>query len=130
MGDWYDDQEAYIRALDLSACGTEPLYTDTANLLEVVVYQKKQLLLKDAKVQLCADRLVIEGDGRTMELPFPEIRAMACIAGHKLNIFHNDKVYQLQGGRSFNALKYCNLYYRAKFIQEGHADGEFQFLGL
>ena len=126
--EWYADQEAHIRAMDLTACTAEPLYRDTVELSEVIIYDRKRCLQKSVEVRLYGDRLEF-GDG-TLTLGYDAVKAMGCIVTHKLNIFYEDKIYQLKGDRSFNALKYCNLYYHAKFEKEGHADGEFQFLGL
>lgn len=129
VAQWYDYQEAFIRKLDLSPYLDAPMYRDRARLSEVIVYDRKRALDKDAAIRLYGDRLEIEGKA-PMCLPYADIQAMACIAGHKLNVFYQDKIYQFKGGKSFNALKYCNIYYHAKFIKEGKTDGEFQFLGL
>lgn len=129
VADWYDYQEAFVRELDLSPYLSEPLYCDTADLSEVIVYERKRPVMTGAQVRLYGDRLEIDGDEQ-MLLEYSDIKAMACIAGHKLNIFYLDRIYQLRGDKSFNALKYCNIYYRAKYIKEGSTDGEFQFLGL
>lgn len=130
VADWYDYQESYIRSLDLSPYADAPMYADTADVLEVIVFKKKQMYRKTARVSIFADRLEIEGDGQREQMLYDDIKAMACIAGHKLNVFYKDKIYQVRGGRSFNALKYCNVYYHAKFVKGKHSDGEFQFLGL
>ena len=47
---------------------------------------------------------------------------------NKLNIYHDQKVYQLKGDKRFNALKYMNIFYRHKNIIGGNENGE--FLGL
>lgn len=130
VADWYAYQESCVRALDLAPYTETPAYVDQADLLEVIVFHKKQLQKKNTAVSLFADRLEI-GDGQEkLRMAYDDIKAMACIAGHKLNIFYQDKIYQLRGGKSFNALKYCNIYYHAKYIKEEHNDGEFEFLGL
>lgn len=130
VADWYDYQESYVRSMDLSPYVSEPLYSESADLLEVIVYRRKQLLRKNAPIVLYADRLEIGSGTAPLVLAYEDIRAMACIAGHKLNVFYRDKIYQFRGGKSFNALKYCNIYYHAKYSKEEHTDGEFQFLGL
>ncbi|MCQ2418552.1 MAG: 1-acyl-sn-glycerol-3-phosphate acyltransferase [Clostridia bacterium] len=130
IADWYDYQESFIRSLDLTPYMQSPVFSDTANVSEVIVYDRKRPTLKGAKIRMFADRLVF-GEGESEQsLPFDEIKAMACIAGHKLNVFYQDTIYQLKGDKHFNALKYCNIYYHAKFVKEGQPDGEFQFLGL
>lgn len=127
--DWYSAQEQFIRTLDLTPYLHTPVFSDSADIREVVVYDRKRLLKKNAAVSLYADRLEI-GTEEKLVLRFDDIRAMACIAGHKLNVFWGDVIYQFRGGKSFNALKYCNIFYHAKFVKEGQTDGKFQFLGL
>ena len=130
VADWYDYQESYVRVMDLSPYVAMPLYRETADLSEVIVYDRKHLLKSQAPIGLFADRLEI-GSGQDMTvLAYDDIKAMACIGGHKLNIFYKDRIYQLKGDRSFNALKYCHIYYHAKYNKDGHTDGTFQFLGL
>ena len=130
VADWYDYQESFIRRLDLSPYRDTPLYRDTANLSEVIVYDRKRPLRSGASIALYGDRLEIGTGEDKMVLSFDEVQAMACIADHKLNIFYHDSIYQLRGDICFNALKYCNIYYHAKYEKEEHQDGEFQFLGL
>ena len=128
VADWYDYQEDYIRQLDLSAYADTVLYQDTVDLCEVIVYDRKRPVLRHVPLALLTDRLDLD-DGK-MILPYADIKAMACIADHKLNIFYQDTIYQVQGDVHFNALKYCNIYYHAIYRKEEHSDGEFQFLGL
>lgn len=130
IADWYDYQEAYIRSLDLTPYVTTPLYRDTADLSQVIVYDRKHPLKSQTPIVLFADRLEIGSEQDKLVLSYDDVQAMACIADHKLNVFYKDCIYQIKGDKSFNALKYCNIYYHAKFIKEGHTDGEFQFLGL
>ena len=130
VADWYAYQESVVRGMDLSPYTTVPLYRDTADVLEVLVYDRKRPVQKKTPVSLFGDRVEIgDGDAR-MVLSYDDIKAMACVAGHKLNIFYRDTIYQLKGDKSFNALKYCQIYYHAKYCREEHIDGEFQFLGL
>ncbi len=130
VADWYAYQEAYIRAMDLTPYFQKPMYCDMADLLEVIVYDRKKLLKKNIPISIFADRLTFGAGQDAMVLDYTDIKAMACIAGHKLNIFYKDTIYQCKGDKHFNALKYCNIYYHAKYSKEGHTDGEFQFLGL
>ena len=130
VADWYDYQESAARSLDLTPYTDTPMFTDHARMSEVIVYDRKHLLRKNTPVSLYGDRIEVGDGGDILVLNYEDIKAMACIAGHKLNIFYKDTIYQFKGDGSFNALKYCNIYYHAKFIKEEHEDGEFQFLGL
>lgn len=127
IADWYHYQEDFIRKADLAPYTDTAIYKENAGLSEIIVYDRKKPLEKNACVNIYGDRLEI---GEELKLDYADVKAMACIAGHKLNVFYKDKIYQLKGDESFNALKYCNIYYHAKFIKEGKQDGEFQFLGL
>lgn len=128
-GEWYDYQKRFVNALDVTQFTAEPLYRDTANVSEVIVYQKKVLLRENCAVNLYGDRLVLdEGQENEMCLPFCEITAAACLGKNKLNIYHGKQVYQFKGSKRFNALKYVNLYFRYKNITRGESDD--QFLGL
>lgn len=130
VADWYDYQESRVREMDLSPYLSVPLYRDTVDLAEVIVYDRKRPVKKNTEISMFADRLEVGGGSDKMILEYDNIKAMACIAGHKLNVFYRDKIYQVKGKKSFNALKYCNIYYHAKYIKKGNTDGEFQFLGL
>ena len=128
--DWYEYQEQYIRGLDLTPAIDTPAYREKASLYEILIYQKKIPLFTDTEICLYGDRIVISASEAPVILMFDDIKAMACIADHKLNVFYKDKLYQIRGDARFNALKYCNLYYHAKYLKEHKNDGEFQFLGL
>ena len=54
--------------------------------------------------------------------------AVSVLGRNKLNIYHGERLYQLKGGKRFNALKYVNIYYRSKNMGRGDKSGE--FLGL
>lgn len=124
VNDWYEYQQAYINDLDVLQHTQAPLYRDTARLSEVVVYKKKLLLHKAAQVELYGDRLVL-GD---MVLPFGELETVTVLGKNKLNIYHGKRLYQLKGGKRFNALKYVHIFYRHRNIIRGDSDGK--FLGI
>lgn len=123
---WYDYQEDFVRALDLDKHLSEPMYRDSARLSEVILYKRKQPLREEASISLYGDRIVIdEGDEDALTLPFSELEALSVLGRNKLNIYHGEKLYQLKGGKRFNALKYVNIYYRHKNISKGDENGKF-----
>lgn len=129
VGQWYDYQEDFVNALDLSHYIREPMFRDEAKLSEVIVYQHKDLLRKNARLALYGDRVVVdEGSGDAMELRFEDVMAISVLGRNKLNIYHGKRVYQFKGDKRFNALKYVNIYHRYKNISRGDTDGK--FLGL
>ena len=129
VGQWYDYQEDFVNALDLSRYIREPMFRDEAKLSEVIVYQRKDLLRKNARLALYSDRVVVdEGSGDAMELRFEDVMAISVLGRNKLNIYYGKRVYQFKGDKRFNALKYVNIYHRYKNISRGDTDGK--FLGL
>ncbi len=126
---WYDYQKDFVNDLDLTKYIEEPLYDEKANLSEVIPYKDKILLKEDARICLYGDKITVnEGESESFNFPFGEISAISVLGKNKLNIYYNDKLYQLKSGKSFNALKYVNFCYRYKNIISGEKDGK--FLGL
>ncbi len=121
---WYDYQEEFINRLDTGLYLDEPMYRDRAALYEVIVYRRKRRLKKDAELCLYGDRLVIDGKS----CPFADITGISVLGRNKLNIYMGEKLWQLKGGKRFNALKYVNIYYRSK--NQGRGDKDGKFLGL
>ena len=125
VAQWYDYQKDYVNQLDVLSHVDEPLYEDHAELRNVIVYKKKELLRADARLRLYGNRITVDED---LELPFEEVSAISVLGRNKLNIYHGDRVYQLKGDKRFNALKYVHIYYRHKNITRGEED--VKFLGL
>jgi len=100
------------------------MYRDTVRLSEVILYKRKVLMTPSANVTLYGDRMQIDD----MVIPFNEAGAVTVLGKNKLNIYFNDKVYQLKGDKSFNALKYVNMYHHYNNINKG--ENHEQFLGL
>ena len=121
---WYDYQEDFINRLDTGLYLDEPMYRDRAALYEVIVYKRKRRLKKDAELCLYGDRLVIDGTS----CPFADITGISVLGRNKLNVYMGDKLWQLKGGKRFNALKYVNIYYRSK--NQGRGDKDGKFLGV
>ncbi|MBQ7801380.1 MAG: 1-acyl-sn-glycerol-3-phosphate acyltransferase [Oscillospiraceae bacterium] len=124
VAQWYDAQCDFVNGLDVTALVSEPVYRDRADLSEVIVYKRKNLLKKDADIALYGDRVTIDGQ----EYPFSELSAVTVLGKNKLNLYVGQKVYQLKGGKRFNALKYVNFYFRYKNIIMGNENGK--FLGI
>ena len=105
------------------------MFTDTADISEVIPYKKKLPLFHEAEIFLYGDRVELKAESvETLSLPFDEISAAAVLGHNKLNLYHGEKIYQFKGGKRFNALKYVNLYYRYKNLISEIKNGE--FLGL
>ena len=108
----------------MTALTDTPLYEEQAELRQVIVYKKKELLKEQATVRLYGDRITVDD----LVMPFDEIGAIAVLGRNKLNVYHGDQVYQLKGDKRFNALKYVHIFHRHRNITRGEAD--VKFLGL
>lgn len=129
VADWYQYQADFVNGLDTAAMTDKPLYRERAQLSEVILYKKKQLLRSEVQLALYGDRIVVdEGTAEELLLPFDEVSAAVVLGRNKLNIYHQDHVYQFKGDKHFNALKYVHLCFRYKNISKGEYDGI--FLGL
>ena len=129
VNDWYEYQQDYVNGLDVTALTDEPMYTETSDLYEVIINKRKNLLCESATIRLYGDRVELSGsDFASLVLPFEEVKAVTVLGRNKLNIYHNDRVYQFKGVKRFNALKYVNIYYRWKNMVKGDVNGK--FLGI
>lgn len=126
--DWYDDQTAFVRSLDLQAYTETPVFRDTADLYQVVQRQRK-LRRRGAALALYGDRITVDERGKQpFTLSFQDITAASVLGKNKLNLFLGRKVYQIKSDVRFNAVKYVNFYYRYRIMTGSSKDG--QFLGL
>jgi len=128
VADWYDYQKDHINKLDVTAYKEEPLYHDEASISEVIPSSNKQLIAENAKIILYGDRIQITTDNPPLLFDFDSTSSVAVLGRNKLNIYYGNKIYQLKGGKRFNALKYVHIYHRYTNITKG-AENE-QFLGL
>ena len=116
-------------SLDVTACTEEPLYREEAALSEVIVYKRKNLLRKTCSLRLYGDRIAIdEGAADALILPFAEVSAAAVLGRNKLNVYCRRQLFQLKGGKRFNALKYVHIFHRHRNIIRGEENGK--FLGI
>ncbi len=127
---WYNYQCDYINTLNTEEHTDTPLYKDTADISLVTLYKNKTLITKDAELSLYGDKIKIHSNNELlMNIPFDSTCSTIVILGkNKLNIYFDDKVYQIKGNKRFNGLKYLNLYHRHINLKEGNPD--VKFLGL
>lgn len=124
VNDWYEYQKKYVNQMDTRQYWEKPLFEDTANLFEVLVYDRKVPLQQNMHMAMYGDRLVL-GD---QTLSFGEISTITVLGKNKMNIYAGKKLYQIKGDKRFNALKYVMLFYRSKNIEKGDQNDE--FLGI
>lgn len=128
VAEWYDYQCQYVNSLDLNSLTDNPIYIDDVSFSEVILYKKKKLLEKDAKVTLYGDRIEITSQKLSITVPFGAASVFAVLGKNKLNVYIKDTVYQLKGDSRFNALKFVNLFYRYKNLESGSSEST--FLGI
>ncbi|MBQ7224167.1 MAG: 1-acyl-sn-glycerol-3-phosphate acyltransferase [Clostridia bacterium] len=122
--EWYDYQSDYMNALDLTQYVTTSLFSDNVDLYNVELYKRKQLINKQIRLHGYGDRFTFNEDN----IDFNDVHAVTVLGRNKLNVYYKDKVYQIKGGKRFNALKYVHLFYRYRQIIKGDANDK--FLGL
>ena len=127
VADWYDAQEAFINQLDVTE-KAEPLYVEKARLSEVIAYERKVILDKEAVVELYGHSIVLKYGGEEKIFSFDELLAVTVLGRNKLNMYFGDKIFQLKGSKRFNAVKYMHLFHRYKNLKRGNENE--QFLGL
>ncbi len=127
VSDWYDYQKKFILGLDLLPYYEKAIYTERAELREVVPYTKKEVIAEDAKISLFANKIAIEYGEEKTEYLFDELSSVAVLGKNKLNLYLGKRIFQLKGDKRFNALKFVHIFYKYKQVK-GEQNGE--FLGL
>lgn len=122
-GDWYDAQKDFVNALAVTEQIHTPYFTERGELWEVQLNKKKTCLEQDMEIKLYGNRVEL---GERV-VPFEEISTAAVLGRNKLNLYYGDSVWQVRGGKRFNALKYVHLIYRYKNMVKGEQE---TFLGL
>lgn len=129
VNDWYEHQSSFVNALDVTAMTDSPIFEDTADMFEVIVYKNKNIVLENANIRLYGNRMAVnEGKADEAVFNFDEVFTMSVLGRNKLNVYVGKQIFQFKGDKRFNALKYVNIYFRYRNIVKGEADGK--FLGL
>ena len=127
MLDWYNYQQDYVNGLDTRTLTADPIIRDTCGLYLVDLYSKKQCLSERVELALYGDRIEMTG-GFVKTFRFDEVETITILGKNKLDIYHEDMVYQIQSDKRFNAVKYLNLFHRYKNLTSEVQNGS--FLGL
>lgn len=128
VADWYAYQSDFTNSLDVSLYNDAPVFTDIADLREVIPYESKKLLAEGATLSLYGNRIVITMADGTLDMPYDSVDAVAVLGRNKLNIYYDGRIYQIKPGKRFCALKYVHMYHRYKNICKGEQN--VKFLGL
>ena len=94
------------------------------------LHHKLEGALRSPKVGHGQQIICIEdADGKVSYFfSFNDIGAVTVLGRNKLNIYRGEDIFQIKGGKRFNALKYVQIYHRYKNIRKGEPYAE--FLGL
>jgi hypothetical protein len=128
VADWYDYQNEFMNSFDVLEYTEEPIIIDFADMYEVIPYVRKKRMYKTAALHLYGDRLEILTMEESFVFNYDKTAAVTVLGRNKLNIYHDGKIYQFKGEKSFNALKYVHVYHRYKNIKKG--DEDVKFLGI
>ena len=134
--EWYRYQEDYINKLDLSVFGENEIFSNKAQLINVIPYKRKVKLMKECEVKAFSDHIEIVNceNSDLMRVEYSALNAMSVLGKNKFNFYYEDKIYQVKSDEHFNALKYVNIYYRSvnmnKIKNEEDFDESREFLGL
>ena len=124
IGEWYDYQCDYINNLDLHPYLEHPMYQEQVSVFHVVLYKYKKKIKNNAIMYLYGNRILLDD----ICLDFDSIHSITVLGKNKLNIYTENHVFQLKGIKSFNALKYVNIYFHYNNLKKG--EHHEQFLGL
>lgn len=133
MKEWYDYQEHYIGSLNPDNFSETPVYSETVTLSKVRLYKSKISISKACSFELYGNRYILKDDeGLNLQMNFDDIKAVSVLGRNKLNIYHQDDVYQIKSDEKFNAVKYMHFYFHyknTKSEKDLKGDGN-EFLGL
>lgn len=125
VNDWYEYQENFVNNLDIKPYFNKPYFSNDISLFEVALYKNKTCVNKKANLSCYGNKFVIND----MVLNFDDVTATSVLGRNKLNIYYLDKVFQVKGDKNFNAVKYVNMFYHYKNLeQKDNNNGK--FLGL
>ncbi len=128
VAEWYDAQTDYINSLDVLEYENEAMYREDVEIYEVIPCERKDLICDKAKLSLYGNRIEIQIGEEARIYRFDDTAAVTVLGRNKLNIYHDGAIYQVKGGKRFNALKYVHIYHRYKNVVKGEQNGV--FLGL
>ena len=124
----YNAQSDFVNELDVLEYDENPMYEEKVDLYEVIPYDRKNLLREEVKIALYGNRIELLSGEESLIFRFDDTSAVTVLGRNKMNIYYGDNLYQIKGGKRFNALKYVHIYHRYKNIMAGEKNGK--FLGL
>lgn len=113
--EWYDFQLDYVKNYQLN---NDDIYTDEVALYDVEENQK--ILIYEGKMVLNKDSFKFTSSDIVINLT--DVFSSTVLGKNKLNIYLDNKTYQIKGKKYFNALKYMQMYFHIKHQEEGESE--------
>ena len=127
IAEWYDAQCSYMNSIDLSKYNETVILDEKIKFSEVVLYQNKKLIEKNAQVRLYGNKIIVKLKTEERVFLFDELDAVTVLGKNKINLYYQKRVYQISNNKSLNALLFVNIFNRYQNIKGGDGD---DFLGL
>lgn len=116
VAQWSDAQAQRLAAMQSEIPAGSIYFTDSEVILST--YKKGEVKRKLETGVLTATDSAITVEGKTQHrFLLSDILSIAIVGKHKLNFYAGDNIYQLQGGKRFNSVKYvmlCKMLTQAK----------------
>lgn len=124
INDWYEYQIDVIKNINYETL--DAIYEDKIEVWEPRLFNSK-LKIGTGVIKIYSDKFIFELESGTIKLNFDEIEGVTLLGKKKMNIYCNNKTYQIFRKKVINLLKYMHLFYLLKNRRQG-VDNE--FLGL
>lgn len=124
VNEWYNYQIDVIK--DTQYNDNEIIYQNNVGVYIPKVHAKKEFLGQSNMI-FYNDRFEFVFENETLTLDFNSIDAITLVGKKKMNIYVNEKTYQIFADLKLNLLKYMHMYYVIKNRKDGSNN---EFLGL
>lgn len=124
VNEWYNYQVEVIK--DKYYNDNEIIYQNNVGVYVPKVHEKKEFL-GESNMILYNDRFEFIFENDKLVLDFNSIEGITLVGKKKMNIYVNDKTYQIFADLKLNLLKYMHMYYVIKNRKDGI---NHEFLGL
>ena len=93
-----------------------------------LIHKNKQKIFAETELRLYGNRIEVGSEtAPDYTFSFDETGIVTVLGKNKINLYFGEKLYQFQGSKRFNALKYVHFFHRYK---QGKAGENNEFLGL
>jgi hypothetical protein len=112
LNEWYTFQEEYIENFECK--DDETIFADCdIKLYDVTRGQKKELIIY-GNMEIQNGGFLFYNHRGNYTFKLSEITALTVLGKNKLNFYIENRTYQIKGDKTYNALKYMQIYYKIK----------------